>query len=173
MSTSIPLSELEEGIRKSLENASRYLHDALFLFQNNRYQSSILLSMLSYEESGKTMMLIDCKCLKKNVTKSRWRKKFCSHTKKNLTSLRAIWQAENFESRFSDSDVHMSKFQQDWKNIFTYVDFDFENSKWTSPLCPETFFYYFTENSLKSFCVNAIHHATEALKATQNKFDCL
>jgi len=55
LSSSITLSELDEGIEKSIENASRYLHDALFLFQNERYQSAILLSMLSFEESGKAL----------------------------------------------------------------------------------------------------------------------
>lgn len=61
MSSYIPSSKLDEGIDKSIENATRYLNDALFLYQNMRYQSSILLSMLSYEETGKALLLMDYK----------------------------------------------------------------------------------------------------------------
>jgi AbiV family abortive infection protein len=171
MSVSIPVSKLEEGIQKSFENASRYLDDALFLFRNKKYQSSILLSMLSYEESGKTMMLIDYKEQKKKITKTQWIKKFCSHTTKNLTSLRAIWQEADLTSLFPDQDIHMSKFQQDWKDVFTYVDYDFENLKWTSPLSPESFFYYFSANSVRSFCISAMSQASEALKLAMKKVE--
>jgi len=90
MSSPITLSELDEGIEKSVENASRYLNDALFFFQHKRYQSSILLSMLSYEESGKALLAMDYKTRKKEITKTQWVKKFCSHTIKNLVSRRRI-----------------------------------------------------------------------------------
>ena len=169
MSSTIPLSIVEEGIQKSLENAGRYLEDAVFLFHNERYQSSILLSMLSYEESGKTMMLINYRDRKKEITKSQWTKKFCRHTIKNLASLRAIWQESKVTPIFLDQDVHLSKFQQDWKNVFTYVDYDFENLKWTSPLSPESFFYYFSGTSVRSFCISAMSQAGEALKVAMKK----
>jgi AbiV family abortive infection protein len=169
VSSSISLNELDEGIEKSIENASRYLNDALFLSKHEKYQSSILLSMLSYEESGKTMMLVDYKDRKKEITKTQWTKKFCSHTMKNLTSLRAIWQKAGMSSRFSDQDLYMSKFQQDWKNVFTYVDYDYENLKWTSPLSPESFFYYFSATSVRSFCISAMSQASEALELAMKK----
>jgi AbiV family abortive infection protein len=172
MSVIIILSEkLEEGIQKSLENANRYLKDALFLFQNRRYQSSILLSMLSYEEAGKAMMLMDYRDKTKEITRTQWAKKFCSHTIKNLTSLRAIWQEAEITAIYPDQDLHMSKFQQDWKDVFTYVDYDFENLKWTSPLSPESFMYYHSETSLKSFCTSATSQAGKALELAMKKIE--
>lgn len=167
MSSIIPFDKFEEGIQKSLENAGRYLEDAVLLFDNERYQSSILLSMLSYEESGKTMMLMDYRDKKKEITKTQWTKRFCSHTMKNLTSLRAIWQEAGMAPLFPDQDLHMSKFQQDWKDVFTYVDYDYENLKWTSPLSPESFGI----RSAKSFCLSAVSQASEALELAMKKLE--
>lgn len=169
MSTSIFGGRFEEGIQKSLENAGRYLEDALFLFRNKKYQSSILLSMLSYEESGKTMMLIDYRNREEEITKSQWIKKFCNHTMKNLTSLRAIWQEVGMTSLFQGHDVRLSKFQQDWKNVFTYVDYDFENQKWTSPLSPKSF----GMKSAKSFCISAMSQASKSLELAMKKVEVL
>lgn len=113
------------------------------------------------------MMLVDYKEKKKETTRTQWAKKFCGHTIKNLTSLRAIWQKAGVSIRFPDEDLYMSKFQQDWKDVFTYVDYDFENMKWTSPLSPETFFYHYTKNSVRSFCISAISQARKALEYRQ------
>lgn len=120
--------------------------------------------MLSYEESGKTMMLMDYRDKRKEITKTQWIKKFCSHTMKNLASLRAIWRDSGYVSPILDSEIFHAKFQQDWKNVFTYVDYDFENLKWTSPLSPESFFYYFSAKSVRSFCISAMSQAGEALE---------
>jgi len=128
--------------------------------------------MLSYEESGKVMMLLDYKEKKKEITKTQWAKKFCSHTIKNLTSLRAIWQKAGVSLRFPDQDLHMSKFKQDWKNVFTYVDYDFKNLKWTSPTSPETFFYHYTKNSVRSFCMSAMSQAGKTLELSIKKVEC-
>ena len=40
MSSQIPLGKIDEGIKKSIENATSYFEDALFLYKNKRYQSS-------------------------------------------------------------------------------------------------------------------------------------
>ena len=135
MSSLITLRELDEGIEKSVENASRYLNEALFLYQNKRYQSSILLSMMSYEEAGKTLMLMNYKIKKKEITKTQWVKQFCSHTVKNIVSRRAIWQDAGFTPRIRipDYDKVLARFDQEWKHVFTYVDYDFRNQKWTTP----------------------------------------
>ena len=125
MSSYIPSSKLDEGIDKSIENATRYLNDALFLYQNMRYQSSVLLSMLSYEETGKALLLMDYK-KKKEITMRQWKKKFCSHKIKNLVSIRTIWQDAGFVSKIPNWDVRLSKFDVDWKNIFTYADYGVE-----------------------------------------------
>lgn len=139
MSSHIPLKELSEGIKKSIDNATRYLNDAVFLHQNERYQSSILLSILSFEEAGKALMLMDFKEEKKEITKRQWRKRFCSHSMKNLISMKKIWQDAGFVPQIPYLDVAQARFAVDWKNVFTYADYDFENQKWTSPNSPESF----------------------------------
>jgi len=139
MVPTIPFEKCQEGIMKSINNAQRYFGDALFLYKHGNFESSILLSMLSYEESGKTIMLVNYAKNEQAISKTIWRKEFCSHIKKNLACLKLIWQEVNISERFEGQRASTSKFQQDWKNVFTYVDYDFENGKWTSPLNPETF----------------------------------
>jgi len=165
LSFSITLNELDEGIKKSVENASRYLNDASFLFQHRRYESSILLSMLSFEESGKALLAIDYKRKKKEITKTQWAKKFCSHTVKNLASRRRNWQDVGFTPRFPDWDKALAKYDQEWKQVFTYADYDFRNHKWTTPLNPKDFGL----TSAESFCKNATSHAAEALEAVMKR----
>lgn len=161
MSSRITLSELDEGIEKSVENSSRYLRDALFLFKHKRYQSSILLSMLSYEESGKALLAMNYKIKNKEITKKQWFNDFCSHTIKNLTSRRRIWQDAGFYPRIEDWDKTLAKFDQEWKSVFTYVDYDFRNKKWTTPLFPKVF----GVTGIESFCKNAVLHASKALES--------
>ena len=167
MPTPISISEINEGIERSVENASRYLEDALFLFQNGKYPSSILLSMLSYEESGKVILLLDYKMRKKEITRTQWIKKFCSHTTKNITSRRAIWQDADFTPRIPNYDKALARFDQEWKQVFAYVDYDFRNQKWTTPLVTESFGL----NNVKSFCINAMTHSKEALESVIRRLE--
>jgi len=162
MSSLITLNEFDEGVEKSVENASRYLNDALFLFQHKRYPSSILLSMLSYEEAGKALLAMNYKMQKREITKTQWVKKFCSHTIKNLASRRTIWQDAGFAPHFPNWDKILAKFDQEWKHVFTYVDYDFRNQKWTTPLIPKSFGI----KDVESFCVSVMSHAREALESS-------
>ena len=50
MSSAIPFDKIEIGIDQALKNSTRFLEDSILLFENQRYQSAILLAMLSYEE---------------------------------------------------------------------------------------------------------------------------
>jgi AbiV family abortive infection protein len=161
LSSQIALDEFDEGISKSIENASRYLNDALLLARNGRYQSSILLSMLSYEESGKALLMVDFKKKKKEITKTQWVKVFCDHKIKNIASRRRIWQSVGFTASFSDWDRILARFDQEWKEVFAYVDYDFRNNKWTAPSDPRSFGL----KSADSFCKNAMLHAADALEA--------
>jgi len=165
MSPLITLNELSEGIEKVVENASRYLSDALFLFKNGRYQSSILLSMLSYEESGKAMLLMHHKKQKKEIAKTKWVKKFCSHTIKNIVSTRAIWQDADFTPSIPNWDKALAKFDQEWKHVFAYVDYDFRNQKWTTPLTSKSFGI----TDVKSFCTCVMSHAQKALESVTRR----
>ena len=104
---------------------------------------------------------MDYKMKKKEITKRQWSKKFCSHTIKNLASRRKIWQDAGFTPRFPNWDKALSKFDQEWKNVFTYVDYDFRNQKWTTPLIPKDF----GVRDVESFCISAMTHARKALES--------
>jgi AbiV family abortive infection protein len=161
MSSYVPFKRLDEGIRKSVDNATRYLDDAVFLHRNEKFQSSVLLPMLAFEEAGKALLLADYEREEKKVTKTQWRKRFCSHGTKNLSSIRRIWQDVGYTSPLQDSDIWQAKFQVDWKNVFTYVDYDFENGKWTSP-----------ESSVRNtedFSYNSMRRAAEALECVSKR----
>jgi len=133
MSINIPFGELEEGIQKSVQNAIRYFEDAVFLFHNGRYLSSILLSMHCFEESAKALLLMDYRSNSKAITKSQWHKKFHSHIIKNLVPLKGILSNGNNIAETSEIHISLSKLSVSWKNRFTYADYDFEKRKWTSP----------------------------------------
>jgi len=133
MSVNIPFGKLEEGIQKSLGNAARYFEDAVLLFQNGRYLSSILLSMHSFEESAKALLLMDYRSNSKAITKSQWHKKFRSHVMKNLVPLRTILSNSDDTPESSEMLISMSRLSVKWKNIFTYTDYDFGKLRWTSP----------------------------------------
>jgi AbiV family abortive infection protein len=165
MSSQIPLGKIDEGIKKSIENATSYFEGALFLYKNKRYQSSILLSMLSYEEFGKALLLMDYKFQEKEITKTQWKKKFCNHKMKNLISIRAIWKDADFVPKIPEMDIHQARFDVDWKNIFTYTDYDFENRKWTSPRIPKTFGI----KDIEQFSYRAISRVANAQKCVTKR----
>ena len=160
MSSAIPFDKIEIGIDQALKNSTRFLEDSILLFENQRYQSAILLAMLSYEESGKTLMLLNYKKNEIELTQTQWKKKVCVHTKKNLEILKQLWSDAGIQPKIPLHEEYLSKFQQEWKNIFTYVDYDFTNLKWTSPMSPKSF----NIDSLKSFSKSAIDQATKALE---------
>lgn len=169
MSSSISLNEFDEGIQDAIDNATRYLKDATLLYDHKRYPSSFLLSMLSYEESGKALLLMDYKSKGKAITKNQWKKRFCSHKTKNLISLRAIWKDANFVSVMPDWGISVSKFDVDWKNVFTYADYDFENQKWTTPTDPSAF----SSGSSEHFSRTAMTRASDALECIVRRLDKL
>jgi hypothetical protein len=116
--------------------------------------------MLSYEEAGKALMLIDYKSKKKKITKTQWRKRFCNHQSKNLHATRTVWRDAGFVSPVPNWDLSVASFTVDWKEVFTYVDYDFRNRKWTSPNLPKSFGIGNAEN----FSTGSLSQAAGALK---------
>lgn len=108
---------------------------------------------------------MDYKAKNREITKTQWLKKFCSHTVKNLASRRKIWQDAGFTPRIPDWDKALARFDQEWKQVFAYVDYDFRNDKWTTPLNPKGFGI----RKVKSFCKSAMSHAAEALEAVMKR----
>ncbi len=162
-------SSLREGITKSFDNADRYFKDATLLNKNNAFESSILLAMLSFEESGKTMMLIDYFKQHKTLTSKIWKKDFCNHVTKNLACHKLLWQRNGSPQGFEDEQKDTSKFQFDWKNAFTYVGFDFHNKEWDSPLSPESFM----KGNVLYFSSAALSQARQALDLAKEQLATL
>ena len=122
--------------------------------------------MLSFEESGKAIILVDYAKKQQIISKTAWLKKLCSHVKKNLACYKLMWEEANISEIFEGQQASTSKFQQDWKNVYTYVDYDFKNKKWTSPIDPKTFLN--TGNS-KAFSYSALLNAARALEVVNKK----
>ena len=61
----------------------------------------------------------------------------------------------------------LARYDQEWKHVFTYVDYDFRNRKWTTPLIPKSF----AVRDVESFCVSAMSHAREALESLLERLD--
>ncbi len=158
--SNIPYETIDEGIKKSFDNATRYLLDALFLDENKRYQSSIFMSMLSYEESGKALLLVESKQKQRVISEKEWRKEFCNHCNKNLVAMETVWKDIGFKPKVPDWSTHQARFDFEWKNVFTYVDYDFVNEKWTSPMQPESF----GVTDIAQFSFRALDKAADALK---------
>jgi len=165
MSVSIPFGKLEEGVQKSLENAARYFEDAVLLFHNGRYLSSILLSMHSFEESAKALLLMNYRSNDKAITKSQWHKKFSSHVVKNPVPLKTILPNSDDTPESSEIRISVSRLSVKWKNIFSYTDYDFEKLKWTSPTDTKSIGI----SDVKSHSSANIVRAGKALKAAMEK----
>lgn len=161
----IPINTLNEGLQKAVDNSTRYLNDALLLYENKRFSSCFLISMLSFEESGKALLLIAAIAKKQSITSKQWRKDFCNHCKKNLVSIKSTWEDAHFTSRFPDWDKHLANFDFEWKNAFTYVDYDFGVNKWISPTAPESF----GAKNDEHFASTAMSRAAKALQIVVKK----
>lgn len=158
MTSPIPLEKFDEGIRESIDNATKFLNDAVFLHQDKRYRTSILLSILSFEESGKALLLMDYKSKKNEITKSQWIKKFCNHSKKNIASIVAIWKDAGFD--YVIPNIRLGNLQQERKNASIYVDYDFMNKRWLKPDSPASI----EIKGAEEYSSSTISNASTALK---------
>lgn len=113
------------------------------------------------------MLLMHHKKQKKEIAKAKWVKKFCSHTIKNIVSTRAIWQDADFAPRILNWNKALAKFDQEWKHVFAYVDYDFRNQKWATPPTPKSFGI----TDVRSFCTSAMSHAQKALESVTRRLE--
>jgi len=104
-------------------------------------------------------MLIDYFKHNKTLTSKIWKKYFCNHVIKNLACHERLWQKNGAPQGFEDEQKDTSKFQFDWKNAFTYVNFDFNNKKWDSSLSPQSFM----KGSVEYFSCAGLSQSRQAL----------
>ena len=126
-----------EGIKLAKENAYKILEDAKLLFENNRFQRSVTLSILAIEEAGKPNILRgillqnDEKLLKKD-----WQN-YRNHTAKNtmwiLPNLfkTGARKMEDFRKLFVSNPKH-TKDLESIKQLSVYTDI-FSKGVWSFP----------------------------------------
>jgi AbiV family abortive infection protein len=109
---SLKPSQIAEGMNAANDNARRLIEDAEILFNLNRFPSSISLSILSIEESGKVSILRELALAKNgDQVKEAW-KAYRSHTKKNVMWLfpslvsSGANKLEEFKSLFGEKADH-------------------------------------------------------------------
>lgn len=150
--TAIRVSKLKEGYESAIENAERLLKAAQILNEHARYASSIQLSLLSCEASGKAYMIAECFSQGKDIKKSQWenRAEFFSHWKKlfkaekaahlsfdrELTELIEKHGTDKWLAHLIGTDPHKPTIQ--WKarrlkQSLTYLNYDFKRERWLKP----------------------------------------
>jgi AbiV family abortive infection protein len=126
-----------EGIQFAKENAKTLLNDAELLFENDRFERSVSLAILSIEESGKPsiirsiLLTDDGKELKKEWGNYR------KHTAKNLSWIfpelasKGARNLEEFRPLF-DSESDHGQVLDNLKQLSFYTDI-FSSKKWSIP----------------------------------------
>lgn len=120
-------SQVADGINAANKNAERLYLDAKLLFENSRYPSSIALSILSVEESGKASIL---RGLSLSVSgkelKGNW-KRYRNHRAKNTHWIALdlmLGGAKNLEgiSQVEDPDSEHPEILEQLKQVAFYTD---------------------------------------------------
>lgn len=130
----IPINEMIDGAVICLKNANRLTDDSTLAFDNERYSTSISLSVLALEEMGKVYLLLDATKNNRSITKKIWHDEFESHIKK-LQSL------PNYLSTFVENQSTTSKKELERFTIFLkllsqkklesfYVDWNATENNW-------------------------------------------
>ncbi|SDS27330.1 abortive infection protein, AbiV family [Gillisia sp. Hel1_33_143] len=126
-----------EGIRLAKENAFNLLQDSKLLFENERYQRSVTLSILAIEEQGKTNILRgilledDLKVLNKE-----WQN-YRKHTSKNTMWIfqdlfdSGARKMEDYRTLFGSNMTH-TKDLENIKQLSLYTDI-YSKGVWSFP----------------------------------------
>jgi AbiV family abortive infection protein len=136
----IPLKSVQTGIELSLKNTQRLLDDAKLLFENKRYASAVSLGVLSLEELGKAILLLNELVQKKDASATVWKKIFRdadAHIKK-LKAPHKYNKLLGFESEYYSGEQKINTIINSLSKDFNlrkqrgfYVDWI--EGKWWSP----------------------------------------
>jgi AbiV family abortive infection protein len=140
-----PLTEYDDGIELSEENAKRLIEDSKILLENKRHHSAVYLAIQGIEEIGKALLFLKYKREQKKITKTQWEKVFCKHERKisevqekiskHLTTVKVYEGFGKSRKYLSDKRVHeiLVKGLKRNKEDFAYVNYDFTKQKMTAP----------------------------------------
>lgn len=172
----IPYTELEKGIKLSIENAERLIEDAETLCKNGRYPSASYLAIVALEEEGKAYLLLKRFIAKTDIKKKSWRDDFWRHEKKIIAVQEAISKYRKLKINGKQVRLEdLAKFFLDHKDDCLYVDWDFEKNKtqitdkWKYPLKDVIFdgFPSVDDNKRCKTAEDLIYEAKLGLEATK------
>jgi AbiV family abortive infection protein len=137
-----PWEGCKEGADVCLENANRLLQDACLLFEKERYITSSCLAILTIEEIGKGIELLELFRTQEDLSKSKWDKlsKGKAHVGKIMAGQGLVH--EHLEKQFKNirlmnlnlderAKLTLAKHYQWRKEQYLYVDL--VNNRWISP----------------------------------------
>lgn len=126
-----------EGIRLAKENADSLVKDAQLLFDNNRYERSVTLSILAIEEAGKASIIRSILITEdKKELNDNW-KRYRKHTEKNLAWImpelfvKGARKIDDLRPLYDKGNTH-GRTLDFLKQLSFYTDI-FSSKKWSSP----------------------------------------
>ena len=108
------------------------------LFENGKYSTSLVLSVLAFEEYGKFLMLYDANVKKRKITKEIWENQFKKHDKKLESIPNILFKQKTFISSAvveRKKRKHVLEIIKKWGNLkFSniYLDWDSVKGEWAS-----------------------------------------
>ncbi len=160
MNNSIDISEIKNGMKSCLENASELIKDGELLFENKRFARTHGITQLAIEEVGKAMMLYSFYNSlqlgkRKEFDFKKFRKNFRDHKWKTFeTKIVEIWmfadsEESNFERFAKDNFKEIQKAKKGYydnlKNESLYVSLKQDKFKKPNELFTEKYTGEFLE----------------------------
>jgi len=133
---SILKSKFYEGLELVERNADRLYSAALQAFQTGQYLCSFILGFNCWEEIGKAFLILD-NWDSDLITEKKWKGDFIRHDKKiekaRYRRDQLLAGKLSAGSILVPNDEYTSK-MVDMKTACVYVDYDFEEELWKSPM---------------------------------------
>jgi len=145
MHSFFPLTNYDEGVKLSEDNARRLIEDPKILLKNERHHSAVYLAIQGIEEIGKALLFLKYKKDQKEITKTQWEKVFCDHRRKIREVQEKITKhigTVNVYEKFGDSKIYWSNERvhemlvnglKRNKEDFAYLNYDFSKQRMTIP----------------------------------------
>lgn len=131
----------QRGLELCEENANRLFEKMHEVSNHKHYLSAFYLGTIALEEYGKAFLILE-NWDKDEISKTKWKKQFTHH----LTKMRNILKLSKKERVYRDKkigididdkeeiDEHFLKSIIGLRDVCRYVDFNFEEGKWNSPM---------------------------------------
>ena len=118
--------DIWSGIRCSLKYGQTLMEHSDLLYRNAKYQSSIPLAHLSFEEASKCAQLCKLFDSKKNITEKYWKKMLINHDKKSKYFLEAILSLQSLSHKdnvvTNSNQIRTVSYRKYFEKFQKYVD---------------------------------------------------